>query len=210
MSSWGELAAQTASALIGTLAGGAITVRVARWQTARTIAAQAELAASQEAANSALARRQWVLQRSAEAAQRLLERLAELYAWLPSLPDLLLEEPQLSLQARERCAAALGSVRQGMQTDLLSVGDDHVRARYRTLVRLCFDVGWYGIGQDNRERQIRDVRGYLRYVQSTLEAVIDAAPLPDDCEAPVLERSGEAPWLPPALPWHWQDPADGS
>ncbi|MFF0286467.1 hypothetical protein [Streptomyces sp. NPDC005262] len=210
MSSWGELAAQTASALIGTLAGGAITVRVARWQTARTIEAQAELAASQEAANSALVRRQWMLQRSAEAAQRLLEQLAELYAWLPSLPDLLLEEPQLSLQARERCAAALGSVRQGMQTDLLSVGDDHVRARYRTLVRLCFDVGWRGIGQDNRERQIRDVRGYLRYVQFTLEAVIDATPLPDDCEAPVLERSDEAPWLPPALPWHWHDPADGS
>ncbi|MGW8888236.1 hypothetical protein [Streptomyces sp. NPDC055749] len=210
MSSWWELVAQTASALIGTLAGGAITVRVARWQTARTIAAQAELAASQEAANSALARRQWARQRSAEAAQRLLERLAELYAWLPSLPDLLLEEPQLSLQAKECCAAALGSVRQGMQTDLLSVGDDDVRARYRTLVKLCFDVGWRGIGQDNRERQIRDVRGYLRYVQSTLEAVIDATPLPDDCEAPVLERSGEQSWLPPALPWHWQDPADGS
>ncbi|MGC5003946.1 hypothetical protein [Streptomyces sp. DT203] len=210
MSSWGELAAQTASALIGTLAGGAITVRVARWQTARTIEAQAELAASQETANSALVRRQWMLQRSAEAAQRLLEPLAELYAWLPSLPDLLLEEPQLSLQARERCAAALGSVRQGMQTDLLSVGDDHVRARYRTLVRLCFDVGWRRIGQDNRERQIRDVRGYLRYVQFTLEAVIDATPLPDDCEALVLERSDEASWLPPALPWHWYDPADGS
>ena len=210
MSSWGELAAQTASALVGTLAGGAIAVRVARWQTAKTIEAQAELAASQEAANSALARQQWTHQRSTEAAQRLLERLAELYAWLPSLPDLPLEEPQLSLQARERCAAALGSVRQGMQTDLLSVGDDHVRARYRTLVRLCFDVGYRGIGQDNRERQIRDVRGYLRYVQFTLEAVIDAIPVPDDCEAPVLERRDEAPWLPPAVPWHWQDPADGS
>ncbi|MER7902091.1 MULTISPECIES: hypothetical protein [Streptomyces] len=210
MSSWGELVAQTASALMGTLAGGAITVRVARWQTARTIEAQAELAASQEAANSALARRQWRQQRSAEAAQRLLERLAELYAWLPSLPDLSLEEPQLSLHAKECCAAALGSVRHGMQTDLLSVGDDHVRARYRTLVKLCFDVGWRGIGQDNRERQIRDVRGYLHYVQFTLEAVVDATPTPGDCEAPDLERSDEAPWLPPGLPWHWQDPADGS
>jgi hypothetical protein len=210
MSNWGDLVGQTASALIGTLAGGAITVHVARWQTARAIEAQAQLAASQEAANSALARRQWIQQRSAEAAQRLLERLAELYAWLPSLPDLSLEEPRLSLHARERCAAALDSVRQGMQTDLLSIGDDHVRARYRTLVRLSFDVGWRGIGQDNRERQIRDVRGYLRYVQFTLEAVIDGSPLPDDCEAPVLDRSGGAPWLPPVVPWHWQDPADGS
>ncbi|MFI5687138.1 hypothetical protein [Streptomyces sp. NPDC051636] len=210
MSSWGDLAGQTASALVGTLAGGAIAVHVARWQTARTIEAQAELAASQEAANSALARRQWTQQRSAEAAQRLLERLAELCAWLPSLPDLGLEEPELSLRAREHCAAALNSVRHGMQTDLLSIGDDHVRARYRTLVRLCFDVGWRGVGQGNRERQVRDVRGYLRYVQFTLEALIDGSPLPDDCEAPVLERSGSAPWLPPVVPWYWRDPADGS
>lgn len=210
MSSWGDLAGQTVSALIGTLAGGAITVHVARWQTARTIEAQAGLAASQEAATSALARRQWTQQRSAEAAQRLLERLAELYAWLPSLPDLALDEPQLSPQAREHCIAALSSVRQGMQTDLLSISNDRVRARYRALVRLSFDVGWRGIGQSNRGRQIRDVRGYLRYVQFTLEAVIDGRPLPDDCEAPALDRNASAPWLPPALPWHWQDPADGS
>ncbi|MFF4502758.1 hypothetical protein [Streptomyces sp. NPDC001401] len=106
---------------------------------------------------------------------------------------------------------ALDSVRRGMQTDLLSVGDDRVRARYRALVRLCFDVGYRGIGQSHRERQIRDVRGYLRYVQFTLEAVIDGSPLPDDYAAPVLdERSDTTPWLPPVLPWHWQDPADGS
>lgn len=210
MGSWGDLAGQTASALIGTLAGGGIAVYVARWQTARTVASQLQLAAAQEAANSALARRQWVQQRSAEAAQRLLERLAELHAWLPSLPDLGQDEPRLSPQARERCAVALESVRRGMQTDLLSIGDDRVRARYRTLVRLCFDVGHRGIGQSHRERQIRDVRGYLRYIQFTLEAVIDASPLPDDYVAPVLERSDNSPWLPPVLPWHWHDPADGS
>jgi hypothetical protein len=210
MGSWGDLAGQTVSALIGTLAGGGIAVYVARWQTARTIDSQLELAASQDAATDALARRQWTQQRATEAAQRLLERLAELYAWLPSLPDLARDEPQLSPQARERCAVALGSVRQGMQTDLLSIGDDRVRARYRALVRLCFDVGYRGIGQSHRERQIRDTRGYLRYVQFTLESVIDGSPLPDDCAAPVLERSNSAPWLPPALPWHWQDPADGS
>ncbi|MEV7501546.1 hypothetical protein [Streptomyces sp. NPDC093018] len=210
MSSWGDLASQTATALIGTLAGGGIAVYVARWQTARTIESQVELAASQEAATGALARQQWKQQRAAEAAQRLLERLAELYTWLPSLPDLAQDEPQLSAQARAYCAAAVSAVRRGMQTDLLSIGDDRVRARYRVLVRLCFDVGWRGIGQGHRERQIRDVRGYLRYVQFTLEAVIDGGPLPDDCTAPELERSDSAPWLPPAVPWHWQDPADGS
>jgi len=210
MGSWGDLAGQTVSALIGTLAGGGIAVYVARWQTARTIESQVQLAASQEAATSALARRQWTHQRSAEAAQRLLERLAELYAWLPSLPDLAQDEPRLSPQARARCAAALDSVRRGMQTDLLSIGDDRVRARYRALVRLCFDVGYRGVGQSHRERQIRDARGYLRYVQFTLESVIDGGHLPDDCGAPVLERSDSAPWLPPALPWHWEDPADGS
>ncbi|MFF0001523.1 hypothetical protein [Streptomyces avermitilis] len=210
MGSWGDLVGQTVSALIGTLAGGGIAVYVARWQTARTIESQVELAASQEAATDALARRQWTQQRATEAAQRLSERLAELYAWLPSLPDLARDEPQLSPQARERCAAALDSVRQGMQTDLLSIGDDRVRARYRALVRLCYDVGYRGIGQSHRERQIRDARGYLRYVQFTLESVIDQSPLSADYEAPVLDRSDSAPWLPPALPWHWQDPADGS
>ncbi|MFF9770968.1 hypothetical protein ACF1GT_31065 [Streptomyces sp. NPDC014636] len=97
-----------------------------------------------------------------------------------------------------------------MQTDLLSIGDNRVRDRYRALVRLCFDVGYRGIGQIHRERQIRDVRGYLRYVQFTLEAVIDGSTLPSDYAAPVLERSDSTPWLPPVLPWHWQDPADGS
>lgn len=210
MGYWGELTGQAISALIGTLAGGGIAVYVARWQTARTIESQLRLAASQEASASALAHRSWTRQRSAEAAQRLLECLAELYAWLPSLPDLARDEPELSPGARRRCAAALASVRRGMQTDLLSIGDDRVRARYRTLVRLSYDVGWRGVGRDHRERQIRDARGYLRYVQFTLEAVIDDSSLPEDCAAPVLERSGSAPWLPPGLPWHWQDPADGS
>ncbi|MFF5029390.1 hypothetical protein ACFY2J_34935 [Streptomyces collinus] len=166
---------------------------VARWQTAKTTQSQIDLAASQEAATNALARRQWTQQRTTEAAQRLLERLAELSAWLPSLPDLARDEPQLSPQARERCAVALGSVRQGMQTELLSIGDDRVRARYRALVRLCFDVGYRGIGQSHRERQIRDARGYLRYVQFPLASVIDEGPLPADCETPALERSGNAP-----------------
>ncbi|MER8029072.1 hypothetical protein ABTZ78_08935 [Streptomyces bauhiniae] len=210
MGNWGDLAGQTISTLIGTLAGGGIAVYVARWQTARTLESQLRLAASQEASADALARRSWTQQRSAEAAQRLLECLAELYAWLPSLPDLAQEQPELSSEARKRCAAALASVRRGMQTDLLSIGDDRVRARYRALVRLCYDVGWRGVGRDHRERQIRDVRGYLRYVQFTLEAVIDDSSLPEDCAAPVLERSDNAPWLPPGLPWYWQDPADGS
>ncbi|MFB7779668.1 hypothetical protein [Streptomyces bauhiniae] len=210
MGNWGNLAGQTISALIGTLAGGGIAVYVARWQTARTIESQLRLAASQEASASALARRSWTQQRSAEAAQRLLECLAELYAWLPSLPDLARDEPELSPEARKRCATALASVRRGMQTDLLSIGDGRVRVRYRTLVRLCYDVGWRGVGRGHRERQIRDARGYLRYVQFTLEAVIDDSSLPEDCAAPVLERSDSAPWLPPGLPWYWQDPADGS
>lgn len=97
------------------------------------------------------------------------------------------------MQGRERCASVVESVRQGMQTDLLSIGDDRVRARYRSLVRLCYDVGWRCIGQGNRDRQIWDVRGYLRYVQLSLEAVIDASSLPDDCEPPELERSAETP-----------------
>lgn len=210
MSSWGDLAGQAASTLVGTLTGGAITVHVARWQTARTIQAQARLAASQEAANVALARTQWAQQRSAEAAQRLLEPLATLYAWLPSLPDVALEEPRLSVHAREHCALAIESIRHGMQTDLLSIADDRVRERFRTLVRLCYDVAWRSIGRENRERQIRDVRGYLRYVQLSLEAVIDASALPDDCEPPVLGRNDSAAWLPPVVPWHWQDPADVS
>ncbi|MFJ8731997.1 hypothetical protein [Streptomyces bauhiniae] len=210
MDNWGDLAGQTISALIGTLAGGGIAVYVARWQTARTLESQLRLASSQEASASALARRSWTQQRSAVAAQRLLECLAELYAWLPSLPDLARGEPELSPEARKHCAAALASVRRGMQTALLSIGDDRVRARYRALVRLCYDIGWRGIDRDDRERQIRDARGYLCYVQFTLEAVIDDSPLPEDCAAPVLERSDSAPWLPPGLPWYWQDPADGS
>lgn len=210
MSNWTELAGQTASALLGTLAGGVISVRVARWQTSRAIAAQTELATAQQAAGITLARQQWERQRSAEAAQRLLERVADLYAWLPSLPDLSMDTPLLSVSAREQCAGALASLRHGMQTDLFSIQDAAVRDRYRTLVRLAFDVGWRGVGGGNRDRQIRDVRGYLRYVQLTLEAVVDDAVPPTHTAPPCLDRQGDEGWVPPQVPWHWHDPADGS
>ncbi|MGW3832145.1 hypothetical protein [Streptomyces microflavus] len=210
MSNWTELAGQTASALLGTLAGGVISVRVARWQTSRAIAAQTDLATAQQAAGIALARQQWERQRSAEAAQRLLERVADLYAWLPSLPDLSMDTPRLSVSAREQCAGALASLRHGMQTDLFSIQDAAVRDRYRTLVRLAFDVGWRGIGGGNRDRQIRDVRGYLRYVQLTLEAVVDDGVPPTHTAPPRLDRQGDEGWVPTQVPWHWHDPADGS
>lgn len=43
-----DLAGETVSALLGTLVGGAITVIVTRWQLAKTIAAQAELASARQ------------------------------------------------------------------------------------------------------------------------------------------------------------------
>ncbi len=97
-----------------------------------------------------------------------------------------------------------------MHTDLLMIGDAEIRDRYRTLVKLAYDAGWRGIGRNNRERQIRDVRSYLRYVQASLEAVADGAPTPAPVDPPRLDRSGADTWRPPVLPGHWNDPADGS
>ncbi|MEU1088156.1 hypothetical protein ACFYPN_31565 [Streptomyces sp. NPDC005576] len=205
-----ELANQTASALVGTLAGGFISVRVARWQTAKGISAQAELAAAQQTAGITLAREQWQRQRSAEAAQRLLERLADMHAWLPSLPDVSANSPRLSAHAREQCAVALVSLRRGMQTDLFSIQETAVRDRYRMLVKLAYDVAWRGVGAGHRDRQIHDVGGYLRYVQMTLESVVDDAPPPSHLAPPTLDRQGNAAWDMPRLPWHWHDPADNS
>ncbi|WP_221179353.1 hypothetical protein [Streptomyces botrytidirepellens] len=210
MSAWTDLAGQTAGALLGTLVGGAITVLVARWQTSKTIAAQSELATVQQAAEARLSRAERDHERSSEAARQLLERLADLYAWLPSLPDVAADRPRLSGHAREQCASAMESLRRGMQTELFSIAAPEVRRRYRTLVKLAYDVGWRGVGRDHRERQIRDVRNYLRYVQLTLECVIDGGRLPDRLEPPVLDRAAPSAWLPPDVPWHWGDPADGS
>lgn len=97
-----------------------------------------------------------------------------------------------------------------MHAELLAIGDIEVRERYRTLVKLAYDVGWCGVGRGHRERQIRDVRAYLRYVQASLESVIDAAPLPQRVEAPVLDQEAEEAWRSPLLAEHWSDPADGS
>ncbi|MFJ9467610.1 hypothetical protein [Streptomyces caniferus] len=97
-----------------------------------------------------------------------------------------------------------------MHTDFFLISDMDVRDRYRTLVKLAYDVGWRGIGREHRERQIRDVRNYMRYVQFSLETVVDGASRPDHVPAPVLERGDSEAWLPPALPWHWGDPADSS
>ncbi|MER5989111.1 hypothetical protein [Streptomyces sp. NPDC001787] len=210
MNNWEELAGQTGSALLGTLIGGIISVCVARWQMSKSITAQTELAASQHAAAITLTRQQWERQRSAEAAQRLLERLAGLYAYLPSLPDIALECPTLSVSAREQCSTALAALRHGMQTDLLAIQGAEVRDRYCTLVKLGFDVAWRGVGQGDRKRQIRDVRAYLRYVQLTLEAVVDDAAPPPHIEPPVLDRQDDNAWAPPHLPWYRHDPADGS
>lgn len=107
-----------------------------------------------------------------------------------------------------RCSHGIDPAR--MHTDLLLIRDAEVQDRYRTLVQLVYDVGWRGAGRGNRERQIHDVRHYLRYVQASLEATADGAPLPAAAAPPVLERSDTGAWFPPALPPHWSDPADGS
>jgi len=210
VSDWGDLVGQAASALVGTLVGGAITVLVARWQTARTIAAQVDLATAQQAAAARLARVERERERASVAASQLLERLATFYAWLPSLPDVSEETPRLSVHARDQCRAAMETVRRGMLTELFSIGQTEVRARYRTLVRLAHDAGWRGVGREHPERLVRDIRNYLRYVQLSLEAVIDGVPLPEHVDPPVLDRAEGDIWLPPHVPDHWGDPADGS
>ncbi|MGX9227577.1 hypothetical protein ACWV95_17605 [Streptomyces albus] len=87
MSAWSDFTSQAASSLLGTLAGGLITIAVARWQMAKTVQSQIELATSQQAAAEGLARRERERERAADSARQLLERLADLYNWLPSLPD---------------------------------------------------------------------------------------------------------------------------
>ncbi|MEU6108654.1 hypothetical protein ABZ853_09680 [Streptomyces albidoflavus] len=205
-----ELLAQTASALVGTVAGGAIALYVARWQTLRTAAIQTETTTAQENAAVRLAHSLRVRERETAASRALLERLEGLYQWLPSLPDVSEDHPILSEHARSSCSKAMQSVRGGMSTDLLMISDPLVRDRYRTLVGLLYDIGWRGAGQGHRERQIRDARHYLRHVQHTLESVIDGAPLPRHAAPPRPDRPGDEAWLPPELPPHWSDPADGS
>lgn len=80
MSFWTDIAAQSLGALAGTLAGGAITVLVARWQTNRSITAQATLATAEHAASLRLDQVSQERARSTDAARTLLERLADLYA----------------------------------------------------------------------------------------------------------------------------------
>ncbi len=210
VSDWGDLVGQAASALVGTLVGGAITVLVARWQPAKTIAAQVALAAAQQGAAARLARAEREHERASVAASQLLERLATFYAWLPSLPDVSEETPRLSAHARDQCHAAMESLRRGMLTELFSVGQTEVRARYRALVKLAYDAGWRGVGCEYPERLVRDVRNYLRYVQLSLEAVIDGASLPEHVDPPVLDRPEGDIWVPPQVPEHWGDPAVGS
>jgi hypothetical protein len=205
MSGLGDLVGQTVSALLGTLVGGAITFFVTRWQLTKAVTAEAALAAQQRLADAELARSE----REGNAARLLLERLADLYAYLPSLPDISEDEPTLSRQSRDRCSTAMESVRRGMHTELFSIRDNEVRDRYRTLVKLAYDVGWRGIGRPHRERQIRDVRTYLRYVQATLESTIDGASLPSVIGEPDLQRRDGEPW-PSGQVQLWSDPADGS
>lgn len=207
---WSDLVSQAVSALVGTLVGGAITVLVARWQTERTITAQTDLALTQEAAASRLARSERERERATVAAIQLLEGLATLYAWLPSLPDVSEEIPRLSVHAREECRAALQALRRGMMTDLFAISDTEVRSRYRALVKLVYDAGWRGQGREHPERLVTDVRGYLRFVQFSLEAVTDGSPLPSHVSPPVLERPEADLWIPPQAPEYWGDPADES
>ncbi|MFJ4923383.1 hypothetical protein [Streptomyces sp. NPDC088725] len=207
-SSWSDLAVQAVGALTGTIAGGAITVLVARWQTAKAIVAQTDLASAQQAADARLARVEREHERSSEAARQLLERLADLHAWLPSLPDVAAEPPRLSATARDSCRTAMESLRRGMHTELFGIGQGEARDRCRALVKLTYDAGWRQEGQDHPTRVVRDIRNCLRYVQFSLEAVIDGRPLPSHAEPPVLERDTPEMWLPPEIPGHWGDPAD--
>ncbi|MFD8864036.1 hypothetical protein ACFV1F_06525 [Streptomyces sp. NPDC059590] len=210
MPDWTDLISQALSALLGTVLGGAITVFVARWQAVKTINAQTQLAAEQHAASVQLARAERERENSAIAAKQLLERLADLYAWLPSLPDVSLENPRLSEHARARCTEAMESVRRGMFTELFSITDAEMRERYRELVRLAYDAGWRGAGGQRPDRLVRDVRNYLRYVQVSLGSVIDGKPLPAREEPPALDRDSPAVWTPSSSSAIWSDPADRS
>ncbi|WP_049581018.1 hypothetical protein [Streptomyces sp. SBT349] len=172
MSYWADIATQSLGALVGTLAGGAIAVLVARWQTNRSIAAQASLAATEAAASLRLDQVSQERARSTDAARTLLERLADLYAWLPSLPDVSAETPRLSHHARDRCRQAMESVRRGMITDLYTISDQNARERYRELVRLAYDVGYRGVGSGNRDRQIGVRDGRLRDARHTATSVL--------------------------------------
>ena len=210
MSEWSNFAEQAASSLLGTLAGGAITVLVARWQTAKTLQSQSEVSAAAQIAAAQLARDQRERERSTVAAQHLLAHLADFSARLPSLPDVGSDSPRLSSEARDRCSAAMEALRRDLQTDLLSINEPEIRDRYRTVVKLAYDVAWRNAGRQQPDRVVRDVRNYLRYVQDSLDALIDDAPLPRRVLPPTLDREGSAPWRPPAPPWQLRDPADES
>ncbi|UGQ15125.1 hypothetical protein LO772_17080 [Yinghuangia sp. ASG 101] len=210
MSAWGDFGIQAAGALLGTLAGGAISVLVARWQTLRTLDAQSQLAAAQERSASELARLERERERITVAASALLERLADLKADLPSVPEIDEETPRFARAALERCGMAMQSVRRGMHTELMAISSPEVRERYRMLVKLTYDVAWRGVGRGNRERQIWDIGNYLRYVGHSLECLIEGRDIPPHAEPPVLDRSGAEAWLPPFPVPYWDDPADGS
>ncbi|MEU6991921.1 hypothetical protein ABZ953_14845 [Streptomyces sp. NPDC046465] len=94
-------------------------------------------------------------------------------------------------------------------TDLPLIGETEIRVRYRTLVKLSYDVGWRGKGQERGAGVVRDIRGYLRYVQLSLETVVDGTQIPGHEEPPVLDRPDAGVWRSPQVSDDWTDPADG-
>lgn len=210
MSVWGDFALQAAGALSGTVVGGAISVWVARWQTLRTLAAQSQLAVAQERAAAQLARDEREHERETDAACALLDRLADLNADLPALPEMDEETPRFDRRVLTRCGAAMSSVRRGMHTELMQISSPAIRDRYRTLVKLVYDVAYRGVGRGNRERQIWDIGNYLRYVGHSLECLIDGRELPPHAEPPILDRTETDAWRLPFPVPYWDDPADGS
>ncbi|MDI5971525.1 hypothetical protein POF50_019690 [Streptomyces sp. SL13] len=189
-----DFAEQSGTVLIGAVVGGLIAAWVARWQTEAGARYARDVATSE---------------RSAQAALQLVERLADLRAWLPSLPDVGENRPAMSLHARKQCSIAMESVRRGGSTELLAITNGEVRARFRILIRMIYDVGWRYSGRGHRERQIRDVGTYLAFVRHSLEALIDGKPLPPPLTAPDLDRPEGAVWPPMPVPEAWSDPADG-
>lgn len=168
-------------------------------------------------------------ERSAEAARQLLER--SLTSTTGCRPCLMWEQSGRlwSHYARRQCASPMGSVRRGMRTDLYLIGDIQVRDRYRTLVKLAYDIGWRGIGREHRNRQIRDVASCGLFAPHRLRAaqmaLVDGVPMLVEVKRATDSRirreavgqlrdyaaNGARRWLAALLRWFFDEPhtADG-
>jgi hypothetical protein len=164
-------------------------------------------------------------ERQADNAYMLIQRIAAVLPYLDNVPGTWIRRdrqaggraPGVRYLGEEECRAAVDTLRQGAWAETIMLGRDHAAdeaaARYRCLAKLIESLARsQQAAKPERERDVRTVRNYARWVRISLGMLAEDGSVPQihggSAQSPLLGLADMPAWLPDPLPPGWLDEQD--